>query len=71
MMPGNALKIFASEEQETLSKLTNRVLRGMLRNEQHASIVSCLCDQPICKDCPVEAEMMERKDDLAGATVET
>ena len=57
----SALRVLTKEEQKTLSELTDRILRKMLRTEQHAFRVCRLCNQPICKGCPVETEMMERE----------
>lgn len=56
-----ALRGLNADERKTLTYLSNRILREILRNEQHAFRICRLCNQPICEDCPVEAEMVERE----------
>ena len=57
----SALQTLNTQEQKMLGKLSNRVLQKMLRDEDHAFRVCRLCDRPICENCPVEAEMIERE----------
>jgi DNA-binding MarR family transcriptional regulator len=43
-----------AEERATLSKLTEKMLRALVENVDHAYSVCRLCDEVACADCPVD-----------------
>lgn len=56
-----ALMTLTSDEQAMLSSLTTKLLREILRDENHAFRVCRLCNRQVCASCPVETEMMRRE----------
>lgn len=56
-----ALASLDADDRETLGRLAEAMLRGILRDEEHAIEVCRLCDPSICANCPVEAEMIGRE----------
>ena len=57
----HALASLCPSDRETLGRLAETVLRGMLRGEDHAFEVCRLCDPSVCIECPVEAEIINRE----------
>ncbi|PZD73952.1 hypothetical protein C1752_01633 [Acaryochloris thomasi RCC1774] len=56
-----ALDSLNPSERETLGRLAEKMLRNILKGEEHAYKICRLCDPFICTDCPVENEIMERE----------
>lgn len=51
------LATLSAKERDTFAALAETMLRGILRGEDHAYALCRLCDQSVCADCPVEAEL--------------
>ena len=56
-----AIASLNAEEREMLGRLAETMLRGILKNEEHAIEVCRLCDPAICTDCPVVSEIDGRE----------
>ena len=56
-----ALSNLCIGDRETLGRLAETMLSGILRDEAHAIEVCRLCDPVICTDCPVDSEIMSRE----------
>lgn len=56
-----AIASLNTEEREMLGRLAETMLRGILKNEEHAIEVCRLCDPAICTDCPVVSEIDGRE----------
>lgn len=54
------LATLSADEQATLARLSERVLRASLRDVEHAYHICRLCGYAACADCPIEAELRER-----------
>ena len=57
-----ALDALTPEEAAQFGRLAEKVLRGLIRHEDHAYRACRLGDYRVCQDCPVDAELR------AGAT---
>lgn len=55
-----ALGALTDAERDTLGALAEKMLRGMVRDVDHAYAVCRLCDPGACVDCPIDAEMERR-----------
>ena len=55
-----AVAALSAVEQKTLGDLVEKLLRKMVKDEDHALQVCRLCDPAICEECPVEAEILSR-----------
>jgi DNA-binding MarR family transcriptional regulator len=55
-----ALTVLTPSERKTLGKLTEKMLRAVLQDEDHAYAMCRLCDATACTTCPVEAELNAR-----------
>ena len=51
-----------NDERHTLGLLASKMLRTMLRDENHAYQICRLCDFERCEDCPVDSELKARAD---------
>lgn len=49
------LTVLDATERETLGRLCEKLLRGLVRDEDHALSVCRLCDPAVCTGCPIEA----------------
>ncbi|WP_187830281.1 MarR family winged helix-turn-helix transcriptional regulator [Siccirubricoccus phaeus] len=49
-----ALSILDEDERQTLGLLTDKLLAGLIRNDDDAYSVCRLCDADTCRDCPVD-----------------
>ncbi|MEO0376480.1 MAG: MarR family transcriptional regulator [Cyanobacteria bacterium P01_A01_bin.17] len=56
-----ALASLCPADRETLGRIAEVMLRGMLKDEDHAFEICRLCDPLICNECPVEAEIVGRE----------
>ena len=56
-----ALSVLSADEVAMLASLSERMLRALLENEQHAYRVCRLCDYSSCRGCPVEDELRSRE----------
>lgn len=56
-----AMESLCAADRETLGRLAEAMLRGLLKGEEHAMGVCRLCDPAVCTDCPVESEIMGRE----------
>lgn len=54
------LATLSADELDTLSALSERVLRACLRDAEHAYQICRLCNYASCADCPIEAELRQR-----------
>jgi len=52
---GEALAILAPDERTALGALLEKLLRGLVRDLEHAYRVCRLCDNVACENCPVDA----------------
>jgi len=50
------------DERHTLGLLASKMLRTILRDENHAYQICRLCDFGRCEDCPVDSELEARAD---------
>ena len=57
-----ALATLCPADRKTLGRIAETMLRGMLKDEDHAFEVCRLCDSSICVECPVESEMIGREE---------
>lgn len=55
-----ALASLTPAERASLDALADKMLRAVLRGEDHAYAMCRLCDPAACTDCPVEAELQAR-----------
>lgn len=51
------LTVLTDDERSRFAELTEKMLRGLVRDERHALQVCRLCDVTVCPECPVEAEV--------------
>lgn len=56
----HGLSALTLEERKKLGQLASKLLRAMVRDEDHAYSVCRLCDADVCEDCPVEDELIQR-----------
>lgn len=56
-----ALSSLDAAERQTLGRMAEAMLRGLVGGEDHALRVCRLCDPGVCRECPVEAEMTARE----------
>lgn len=56
-----ALEILNPADRKTLARIAETMLRGMLKDVDHAFEVCRLCDPSACSECPVEAEIIHRE----------
>jgi DNA-binding MarR family transcriptional regulator len=52
-----ALRSLTAEEAAMFGKLAEKVLRGLIRREDHAYRTCRLCNWTVCLDCPVNDEL--------------
>ena len=57
---GRMLDVLDANERATLSKLTEKMLRALVDNVDHAYSVCRLCDEVACVDCPVDDALSRR-----------
>lgn len=55
-----ALVSLTPAERETLGGLVEKMLRAALRDEAHAYEICRLCNDGVCRKCPVESELGAR-----------
>jgi DNA-binding MarR family transcriptional regulator len=55
-----ALAGLTASERKTFGALAEKMLRTLLRGEDHAYVVCRLCDNDACIDCPVDEELRVR-----------
>lgn len=55
-----ALAGLTAGERKTFGALAEKMLRTLLRGEDHAFRVCRLCDNKVCIDCPVDEELRAR-----------
>jgi DNA-binding MarR family transcriptional regulator len=56
-----ALTVLSDDEVAMLGLLSERMLRALLGNEEHAYRVCRLCDYSSCRCCPVDEELGSRE----------
>lgn len=61
----NALAGLGPEELATFGTLAEKVLRRVVRDEDHAYAVCRLCNDPVCDECPVDDELRARQGAIA------
>ena len=54
---GEALAILRPDERAALGELLEKMLRGLVRDLDHAYSVCRLCDNVACENCPVDAAL--------------
>ena len=54
-----ALQVLTPTERETLGRLTEKLLRGLVHDEDQAYSVCRLCDPGVCVNCPVASALEE------------
>lgn len=57
----HALATLSQPDRETLGRLAETMLRGLVTGADHAAQVCRLCDPHACRECPVEAELIARE----------
>jgi DNA-binding MarR family transcriptional regulator len=57
---GRMLDALSADERATLSNLTEKMLKALIENVDHAYSVCRLCDEVACVDCPVEDALSAR-----------
>lgn len=55
-----AMQSLTPAEKTLFGRLADKLLRAVLRSEDHAWAMCRLCDDGICTECPVEAELRIR-----------
>lgn len=55
------LSVLSTEELVLLGALSERVLRARLQNPEHLYRICRLCSHDACDDCPIDAEIRQRK----------
>jgi len=53
----DALELLDPTEREILGRLTEKLLKGLVKDLDHAYSVCRLCDAAACPDCPVEGAL--------------
>lgn len=56
----HALASLSPAEREILGGLVEKLLRSVLKDEAHAYAICRLCNDGVCRKCPVESEIAER-----------
>lgn len=51
------LDLLDADERAALGTLTEKLLRGLIKGENHAYSVCRLCDESACVDCPVSSAL--------------
>lgn len=57
----NALAALSNEERETFGRLCETVLAAMIRDLPQALRTCRLCDHEVCKDCPIDDDVVAAK----------
>jgi hypothetical protein len=57
---GRAMAPLDADERSTLGELLEKMLRGVVRDHDHAYAICRLCEWERCDACPVEGELAER-----------
>jgi DNA-binding MarR family transcriptional regulator len=57
----HALAKLSPSDRETFGRLAEGMLRGMVKDADHAAEICRLCDPAACPICPVEGELLARQ----------
>ena len=61
----SSLDVLSADEVAILADMSRRVLRARLRESDHSYRICRLCKHDACANCPIDAELKERAENVA------